>query len=154
MFAELTELNPDAKVILTIRNDFEEWYASAAKTILSASSTKNARKPLWDRMNFKRYASFLPSRKVPETKEEFREMYHAWIKHVETTVPAEKLLIFRPNDGWEPLCKHLQLPIPLVPYPAANDRKAFMKDKSQWADFSSITIQPIEGIINTMAAAA
>ena len=27
-------------------------------------------------------------------------------------VPAEKLLVYRPGDGWEPLCEFLQQPIP------------------------------------------
>ena len=61
-------------------------------------------------------------------------MYNAWIEHVKENVPEERLLIFKPNDGWLPLCKLLDLPIPKVSYPSANDRKAFMEDKDQWTD--------------------
>lgn len=35
--------------------------------------------------------------------------------------PPERLLIFDPKDGWEPLCKHLGKPIPDVPFPHVND---------------------------------
>ena len=44
----------------------------------------------------------------------------------------EKLIIFKPNDGWEPICKLLNVPIPNVPYPSTNNRKAFLADKNQW----------------------
>ena len=65
-------------------------------------------------------------------------MYYTWIDHVKASVPKEKLLIFKPNDGWEPLCTHLGLPVPPVPYPSRNDRRAFMKDTTQWSDFKTI----------------
>ena len=45
---------------------------------------------------------------------------------------GKQLLIFKPNDGWEPICKLLNVPIPTVPYPSTNNRKAFLADKNQW----------------------
>ena len=35
-------------------------------------------------------------------------------------VSPEKLLIFKNQDGWEPLCKFLGVPVPDVPYPHLN----------------------------------
>ena len=42
-------------------------------------------------------------------------------------VPSHKLLIHEAKDGWEPLCKHLGLPVPTVPYPNLNDTKEMKK---------------------------
>ncbi len=36
-------------------------------------------------------------------------------------VPADKLLVMDLKDGWEPLCKFLELPVPDEPLPRAND---------------------------------
>ena len=47
-------------------------------------------------------------------------------------ISAEKLIILKPTDGWEPICKLLNVPIPTVPYPSLNNRKEFLADKNQW----------------------
>lgn len=39
-----------------------------------------------------------------------------------STVPPEKLLVFDVKEGWEPLCKFLNKPIPDEPFPNINDR--------------------------------
>lgn len=44
------------------------------------------------------------------------------IDEITQTIPAERLLIYRISDGWEPLCRFLNLPIPNVPFPHANSR--------------------------------
>ena len=40
-----------------------------------------------------------------------------------STVPPEKLLVFDVKEGWEPLCKFLNKPIPDEPFPNINDRE-------------------------------
>jgi hypothetical protein len=42
------------------------------------------------------------------------------------TVPAERLLVWKPTDGWEPLCDFLQVPVPSEPLPHVNDRETFL----------------------------
>ena len=44
-------------------------------------------------------------------------MHNTYVKSV---VPADQLLVFNPKDGWEPLCKFLNVPIPDVPFPRDN----------------------------------
>ena len=34
---------------------------------------------------------------------------------------------FSVKEGWEPLCKFLDLPVPTVPFPNINDRKAVQR---------------------------
>jgi Sulfotransferase domain len=40
---------------------------------------------------------------------------------VRSLVPADNLLEYQPQDGWEPLCKFLGKPIPNEPYPRVNE---------------------------------
>ncbi len=37
-------------------------------------------------------------------------------------LPPERLLVFHPKDGWEPLCAFLGVPTPGVPFPRINSR--------------------------------
>jgi hypothetical protein len=39
--------------------------------------------------------------------------------------PKDKLLVFQVEQGWEPLCKFLDCPIPDVPFPRVNDTAQF-----------------------------
>lgn len=73
MAVELFALNPNAKVILSVRETFEEWYASASKTILwSIERPDNPRRELYHRMLPKWFADYTDSKKVPKTEDEFR----------------------------------------------------------------------------------
>ena len=49
---------------------------------------------------------------IEEGKEASVEFYDQWVKDVIKTVPKERLLIFNVKEGWEPLCKFLDVPIP------------------------------------------
>ena len=56
------------------------------------------------------------------TSEEFR-LRQAYRKHnayVQSKVPEEDLLVWKVKDGWEPLCKFLNCPIPEGPIPHDN----------------------------------
>lgn len=46
-------------------------------------------------------------------------------------VAPEKLLVFEPSQGWEPLCKFLGRPVPEQPFPHVNDTQDF-KDMVQF----------------------
>ena len=35
-------------------------------------------------------------------------------------IPSENLLVWKPSDGWEPLCKFLEVEIPPDPIPVEN----------------------------------
>jgi Sulfotransferase domain len=47
-----------------------------------------------------------------------------WLKRI---VPSERLCFFDVKDGWEPLCKILNVPVPDEPFPIINE-KAAMKE--------------------------
>ena len=48
---------------------------------------------------------------------------------VRDTVPADRLLVFTPADGWAPLCRFLGVPVPATAFPRSNARDEF------WAHF-------------------
>lgn len=37
------------------------------------------------------------------------------------SIEPERLLMFDVKEGWEPLCKFLEVPVPDVPFPRVND---------------------------------
>jgi hypothetical protein len=48
-----------------------------------------------------------------------------WNETVVRTVPAERLLVWRPGEGWEPLCEFLEVDVPDEPMPRLNDTMSF-----------------------------
>jgi Sulfotransferase domain len=54
--------------------------------------------------------------------------YDAWADEVRAAVPADKLLVFKATEGWEPLCAFLGVPKPDTPFPNVNDRAEFKKN--------------------------
>lgn len=53
--------------------------------------------------------------------------YHQHIANVKTLVPADRLLIFSVDQGWEPLCQFLDVPVPATEFPKVNDRAAIQQ---------------------------
>lgn len=46
-------------------------------------------------------------------------------EEVRSIIPAERLLVFSPTDGWEPLCGFLDVPVPEIEFPRSNAREEF-----------------------------
>ena len=44
-------------------------------------------------------------------------LHNAAVQHL---VPQEQLLVYHVGDGWEPICKFLDKPVPKIPYPKEN----------------------------------
>lgn len=129
MYKELIEAYPNAKVLLTVR-DPEKWYDSAIETIWSWRCTEqhwaarvfeNGRKFQAQAQAFHR-ATMLPGVKRSDREGSIKS-FNAWIERVKSTVPPEKLLIYDVKEGWEPLCKFLNKPIPDEEFPYINDKE-------------------------------
>ncbi|CAG5104153.1 Oidioi.mRNA.OKI2018_I69.chr1.g1118.t1.cds [Oikopleura dioica] len=75
------------------------------------------------------------------------DQYENHNRRVQEIVPADRLLVWNPKDGWEPLCQFLNKPIPDSPIPHDNKTvdKDFMKryllegdpgiDATNWAQW-------------------
>jgi len=48
-----------------------------------------------------------------------------WTEQVKRDVPAERLLVWDPADGWGPLCEFLEVPVPDGELPRLNDTASF-----------------------------
>jgi hypothetical protein len=46
---------------------------------------------------------------------------------VKSEVPAQRLVVWKPGDGWEPICEALNLPVPDEPFPHANSADDFIE---------------------------
>ncbi|KAJ5826819.1 hypothetical protein N7447_003582 [Penicillium robsamsonii] len=119
---ELAAEYPDAKVILTIR-DPESWYTSVSKTIQDWPMRPDLEWPEQMRKGQQMAAAIIrdgvlrgfddKAAKITQFKEH--------IKRVKRTIPAHRLLVMDPTEGWEPLCEFLGVPSPVeIPYPHSN----------------------------------
>lgn len=130
VWPQLIAAFPGAKVVHTERPE-EEWWASYSKTIgkfwLHFRSLP-VPPPLIDM--FATMDELLKNRVFGGIdRESSIEAYRRNNEAVRATVPTEKLLIFTPPDGWEPLCNFLEVPVPAKPFPRSNAREEF------WAMF-------------------
>jgi hypothetical protein len=121
--------------------DAEAWYQSAMETIFWACKPSVSRKlQLIARMPFsaalrKRFPILLfdgqllewEFGKNLEDKKAVIKKYNEYNNSVIKTVPKEKLLVYQPGDGWEPLCNFLRVPVPAMPFPKSNTRAEFAK---------------------------
>ncbi len=56
------------------------------------------------------------------------EVYKRHAAQVTATVGTDRLLMFRVDEGWEPLCRFLGVPVPSTPFPNRNESAAFHRD--------------------------
>jgi Sulfotransferase domain len=135
---ELAAANPDAKIILTVR-DPEAWYRSAAATIFARmlefetlrAETLRANPNAVDPVR-RRHMEMVNTIVVEKTfgglldKAHAIAVFNAHNADVRRSVPREKLLIYESGEGWEPLCAFLGVPVPATPYPKVNTTDDFV----------------------------
>lgn len=122
---DLLQMYPDAKVILTertsarvwlqswhgfgidLRSDCFRWIGYWMPGVVSANDLYRG----WMRLASERFGL------APEPSE---ELYHAHNNWVKTIVRPERLLVFKCQDGWGPLCEFLGRQRP-NPFPHGNE---------------------------------
>jgi hypothetical protein len=135
VWRELMQAYPDAKVLLTLHpRGPDAWYESTMETIYFSEN----------RWQFKVLELFTPfgrqmgdmshkliwQRNHKGTMEDRAAAiahYKQHIENVKAAVPADRLLIFSADQGWEPLCKFLGVPVPTGSFPNVNDRAQIKK---------------------------
>ncbi len=123
---ELSAANPDALVLLSLRDSAESWWESMEATILPVA--RRALAPDWTegRGLLTLLERFAGSREWDDPA----RLMAAHDRHnleVREATPRQRLLEWRASDGWAPLCTALNLPVPDVPFPWRNRR-------SEWRD--------------------
>ncbi len=125
---ELVSLHPDAKVLLSLR-DGESWHRSVMNTIFKAMSLELPEEaPAHIRVQLGMVRRLIFDGTFGgklEDPEHAIEVFDAHNRSVIDAVPAERLLVYRPGDGWEPLCQFLHVPVPDHDYPHVNSSEEF-----------------------------
>jgi hypothetical protein len=130
---------PEAKVILSIR-PFEKWYQSFYSTIWQsqnppeseriAMGEKIAASPrLQSVMQVMGFAKQTINEGHFQGKfldKDFMErVFNDHNEEVKNYVPADRLLVFDVCEGWEPLCKFLDVEVPIEALPHTNKKEDF-----------------------------
>lgn len=128
----LMRLFPDAKIVHTERPE-DDWYRSFSNTIQPAMLGDGAGTP----PGWKAMVDEVIGRSVfgggMADEAACRTAYREANAAVRAQVPADRLLVFDPSEGWGPLCRFLGVETPSVPYPHENttrDFQALMKGLS------------------------
>ena len=128
MWRRLADRHPDALVVLSHRGSPSAWWASADVTVWDAmrGAVDN---PMIGAFNAKmrENAGFGDDWNEQSAACAHYERHHA---EVVEAIDPERLLIWQPTDGWEPLCAALGVDVPDGPFFHHNDRAEFIA-KSQ-----------------------
>ena len=120
---EISAAYPDALVLLSVRDSPEEWYRSASQTIFALPPDQlpgdNAFAAAFFGMMAKRFTADLgdPVKAMAA--------YVAHNQRVRDTIPPDRLLEWRPGEGYGPICAALGIPEPNEPFPHVNTTEMF-----------------------------
>lgn len=138
-YRELIDYYPEAKVLLSVR-DADAWVRSMRQTVWGlfhansvmrhVSDARAVVDPLWDRylrlmarINWESGTGAFAG--AHERDDGFAALMTRWNDEVRATVPAGRLLVWDPAEGWEPLCAFLEVDVPAEELPRLNDTRAF-----------------------------
>ena len=123
---EIWAANPDAVVLLSSR-DTDGWWTSANHTIFQISQRefRPARSSGGRRWQWPWTCSTKTFTVDWQDETEAKRAFELHNADVRASVPADRLIDYRPGDGWEPICEKLGLPIPDEPFPHVNTTDEF-----------------------------
>ena len=130
-YKELMKAYPDAKVILTVRNE-NNWIRSW--NTLNNQIIKSITFRFFSRIPF---TSFYLQKKIHneailgpngmfkgfKADDDIKGEFLKWNQSVIDYVPSDRLLVYRVKEGWDPLCKFLNIPKPDIPFFHKNKTK-------------------------------
>ena len=136
-YRELAERYPEAKVLLSVR-EADAWENSYRQTIWNLSRGDSLIRHLSDarREVDPRWARYLElvqrmlwSERSPfgagDEPEQMKAQMEAHNDAVREAIAPDRLLVWRVTEGWEPLCRFLDVPVPAQELPHANDAETF-----------------------------
>jgi hypothetical protein len=117
---ELAAHYPQAKFVLTTR-DPDSWFDSVSETIFAPRMLATLEGTPAERMM---QGAIYDAFKGGSMQD--RAFMTGWYvrrnEAVIAALPPERLLVFHPKEGWEPLCAFLDEPVPDCPFPRVNSR--------------------------------
>ncbi len=124
---DLAERNPNAKILLSFR-DSNAWYESFRNTILETMRQDLSDAPPLAREHFETTRQMILEdalRGRPDDRAHAIRCYEEHNEAVKSEVPPDRLILYEVGEGWAPLCRGLDVPIPDSPYPRMNSTKEF-----------------------------
>jgi hypothetical protein len=121
---ELSEAYPDSLILLSTR-DPEKWWKSASETVFPSimreeEEGRNRRLMVRETLANK-FTMDLTNR------EACIAAFNAHNENVRRLAPPNRLVEWTASDGWGPLCKALNVPIPDDPFPQTNSTEEFVR---------------------------
>jgi hypothetical protein len=118
---ELTAHYPRAKVLHTVR-DPDEWFDSTQATIFAPGGRARQPGPMSEffQIVLGTFGDHIQDRAY------MTQYFRKHTQDVISTIPTERLLVYHVSQGWEPLCKFLEVPVPAERFPAQNSRAEFI----------------------------
>lgn len=145
-YRELAEIYPDAKVLLSVR-DGRSWARSMRDTVWDLSYGDTIAHHLMaahakinpvisefsELMNgmYEKSQLFGPDPEIFDEETVIGEM-ERHNAEVRAAIAPGRLLEWSPQDGWEPLCAFLDVPVPAEPLPHVNDSGFFNEVAIDW----------------------
>ncbi|PHH61074.1 hypothetical protein CDD81_785 [Ophiocordyceps australis] len=145
---ELAEMYPDAKVVI-LNRDPEAWYASVSNSIHCAVGPLELLRDqycyLLDPLmrNWVRFYTTMVKLVLGYNHKTEKDKALAWFAaqyaHFRLHIAPHRRIEYSITDGWAPLCKHLDVPVPMqtnakgqleqVPFPRINDGTHFRANR-------------------------
>ena len=135
--AELLQAYPEAKVIFTRRDEaawfksfnrgvIDTWWDSNVAMAIMAKLDPELMRPMYEMFSalLAQRDGYFRSATRSEMRDNAVETYRRHNETVLSSVSAERLLVRELGGGWGPLCEHLGLEVPSVPFPRINEGDA------------------------------
>lgn len=122
---QLAAAYPDAPVLLSHRGSAEAWYRSMEATVLVRTRAMLAKDdddpmvPLF-RVIFDSVFTDM------DDPEDVMAGYERHLEQVRAEIDPGRLLEWQPGDGWDPICRALDAPVPDQPFPHLNSTADYL----------------------------
>lgn len=147
---ELIKAYPEAKVVL-VERDIERWYKSFEVLIREMYNPivhvlriidPQLLGPTATMYNYvyRDRNGFCRTDDKEELMANARTLYREHYEHVRRVCPKDKILNFRLEDGWGPLCDYLGKEVPGVPFPRLNEGAALAEKFKEFQKRSMLLV--------------
>ncbi len=125
-YRELAEHYPHAKILLTVRSS-ESWWKSVSNTIfvpLALAAAKNPAEANPIERMMKALAKNVFDGNLAD-RDHCVRVFERHNEEVQRLIPKDRLLVYEASQGWAPLCRFLDRPLPDAPFPSENTTAEF-----------------------------
>lgn len=132
IFEELFEYFPNAKVILTVRDE-EEWLLSLRKHMLLLLREGFIYFYFYNNRGYwinRLCRQALNGSENPDASFVHRKRYRWHNERVKQVIPKDQLLIYNVKEGWKPLCDFLGHEVPDQPFPHINPGGGVVRERA------------------------